>query len=544
MISEASEETAEAPHPERAEIGVHTFRGRTLEDIIPQVHEALGADAVILREREGLVGGVGGFFAQRLIEVDARSAAPSIEVHADETRPQPGTAPAPPAPDPEVVPDEPVIRHPRWLTLLPDDAHEPQQADANEDSVDLTHEEPVSDIPSLASEPPALAPKPQAEPETTGLTEQQPPVRSVRQRPRSLSTPGSVPVPAPPRRTVQLPGVPAAVAGPLAGDAITPQLPLQLPSDAITPQLPLPLPSDAITPHRPLPQTVPTKPRRRTPAAILRNAITRMRHGGRLTGGIRLVPPQPLDAVAADAIAGELAIHGASPSWVSQLIATAGAHGNPLTGSLRVAAEAEIARRLVPAPSLPAEGAVIAFVGAGGSGKTRCTASLASAYRSGSTLTISVVALDSSDNERELRQLLKGVQVPVRGGGVERANRLIAQARRGGLVIIDTPAMNPTDPAAISALSARLQPLALDAIYVTLPATLGPQAALQVLSSFSALQPAAVAITHADETDQLAVAIELLTSKRIPLAYIHAGTDHHGSISQVDPVALAHRLLA
>src|SRR3984957_19976939 len=52
--------------------GVRTYRGRTLEEILPQVREELGPDAIILREREGLVGGVGGFFAQRFIEVEAR----------------------------------------------------------------------------------------------------------------------------------------------------------------------------------------------------------------------------------------------------------------------------------------------------------------------------------------------------------------------------------------------------------------------------------------------------------------------------------------
>ena len=52
--------------------GVRTYRGRTLEEILPQIREELGPDAIILREREGLVGGVGGFFAQRFIEVEAR----------------------------------------------------------------------------------------------------------------------------------------------------------------------------------------------------------------------------------------------------------------------------------------------------------------------------------------------------------------------------------------------------------------------------------------------------------------------------------------
>src|ERR1700735_4381599 len=64
--------------------GVRTYRGRTLEEILPQIRDELGPDAIILREREGLVGGVGGFFAQRFIEVEARRGdGQSIDIYDD-----------------------------------------------------------------------------------------------------------------------------------------------------------------------------------------------------------------------------------------------------------------------------------------------------------------------------------------------------------------------------------------------------------------------------------------------------------------------------
>jgi len=63
---------------------IRTYRGRTLAELIPRIREELGPDAVILREREGLVGGLGGFFAQRCIEVDARASGPTISVYDDD----------------------------------------------------------------------------------------------------------------------------------------------------------------------------------------------------------------------------------------------------------------------------------------------------------------------------------------------------------------------------------------------------------------------------------------------------------------------------
>jgi flagellar biosynthesis GTPase FlhF len=51
-----------------------TYRAGSLEELLPQIREELGPDAVIVRQREGIVGGVGGFFGKRCVEVEARPA--------------------------------------------------------------------------------------------------------------------------------------------------------------------------------------------------------------------------------------------------------------------------------------------------------------------------------------------------------------------------------------------------------------------------------------------------------------------------------------
>ncbi|HEX4281327.1 MAG TPA: hypothetical protein VHZ27_11215, partial [Solirubrobacteraceae bacterium] len=85
--------TLTQPHTnghERELSGVRTYRGRKLEDLIPQIRTELGPDAIILRQREGLMGGVGGFFAQKCVEVDAQAAprteAPRVDIY-DEDEP-------------------------------------------------------------------------------------------------------------------------------------------------------------------------------------------------------------------------------------------------------------------------------------------------------------------------------------------------------------------------------------------------------------------------------------------------------------------------
>ncbi|MFL5963098.1 MAG: AAA family ATPase [Gaiellaceae bacterium] len=49
-----------------------SYRGSSMEEILPRIREELGPDAVITRRREGVAGGIGGFFAKRCVEIEAR----------------------------------------------------------------------------------------------------------------------------------------------------------------------------------------------------------------------------------------------------------------------------------------------------------------------------------------------------------------------------------------------------------------------------------------------------------------------------------------
>ena len=79
MTDPSSPSSAPSGEPD----GVRTYRGRTIEELIPRIRAELGPDAIILREREGLMGGIGGFFAQKCVEIDAQ-AAPRVNVYADD----------------------------------------------------------------------------------------------------------------------------------------------------------------------------------------------------------------------------------------------------------------------------------------------------------------------------------------------------------------------------------------------------------------------------------------------------------------------------
>src|SRR5215213_7620350 len=106
-----------------------TYRGGSLEELLPRIRAELGDDAVVVRQREGLTGGVAGFFQKRTVEIEARRGQSSLGVEwfagdpeehavvtpsprftgppAEERAPAPQVAAAPSAPPVAAVPPPP-----------------------------------------------------------------------------------------------------------------------------------------------------------------------------------------------------------------------------------------------------------------------------------------------------------------------------------------------------------------------------------------------------------------------------------------------------
>jgi flagellar biosynthesis GTPase FlhF len=548
--------------------GVRTYRGRKLEDLIPQIREELGPDAIILRQREGLTGGVGGFFAQKCVEVDAQAPQPRVDIYDEHDVDQslldeiddPYADPAPqvtlelPAlesgevayepiePAEAVRPDTPNLIETFYVPTggidgtideLPDEFAEFDEPMAPELN---GYERHAAEIPVIPAQPttaepvgPSFVERLQ---EAAGLIADAPaPVdpqpAPVAAEPAPAPAPAPAPVAVEPAPVVepQPEPAPVAVEPEPAPVAIEPE-PMAIPQPAtaaaraVAPQ-PIIRPKPIITQHAPAPVQVPAQ-----------RAFAAQQSG-------------QIDGDDAAALADELISQGISERWAQQLIDEAAAHRSPLAaGNLRDAVRATLASTLPASSSLPAGGAAIAFVGAGGSGKTRCTAALAAAYARASTLAASVVALGGEDWGAEVKDLLKGQSTWVTVAPTAHdANAAVQSGRQNGMVVVDTPATSPRDEAAIQALAVELSSLDLDALYITIPATFSVHAAKRLVESFAALGVDGIAVTHADEAEQLGVAAELAHISGVPIAYVHDGLVLDSALSASDPTSLAARLL-
>jgi flagellar biosynthesis GTPase FlhF len=549
--------------------GVRTYRGRKLEDLIPQIREELGPDAIILRQREGLTGGVGGFFAQKCVEVDAQAPQPRVDIYDEHDVDQslldeiedPYADPVPevtlelPAlesgeiayepiePAEAVRPETPNLIETFYVPTggidgaideLPDEFGEPDFTEqpsgyerhaAELPVIPAQPDEPVG--PSfverlqeaaglIADAPAPVAPQPApvaAEPAPVAV-EPEPVAVAPQPEPVVLAEPVFMPEPTP----VAVQPEPAPVV--IEPEPIAIPQPATAAARAVAPQ-PIIRPKPIITQQAPAPVQVPAQ---------------------RAFAAQQTVQ---IDGDDAAGLADELISQGISERWAQQLIDEAAAHRSPLAaGNLRDAVRATLASTLPSSTSLPAGGAAIAFVGAGGSGKTRCTASLAAAYARSSTLAASVVALGGEDWGAEVKDLLKGQSTWVTVAPTAHdANAAVQSGRQNGMVVVDTPATSPRDEAAIQALAVELSSLELDALYITIPATFSVHAAKRLVESFVALGVDGIAVTHADEAEQLGVAAELAHISGVPIAYVHDGLVLDSALSASDPTSLAARLL-
>jgi flagellar biosynthesis protein FlhF len=92
---------------DQAKTETKTYRGASIEELLPQIRADLGPEAVIVTRREGLIGGIAGFFQKKCVEVDARPGGPRIDVFDDGGDAQ--------AESPETVIEPPAVTEPHLV---------------------------------------------------------------------------------------------------------------------------------------------------------------------------------------------------------------------------------------------------------------------------------------------------------------------------------------------------------------------------------------------------------------------------------------------
>jgi hypothetical protein len=596
-LLEALGREARARFGSGGEAATRIYRGRSVDELVPQIQRELGADAIIVRRREGLTGGVLGFFQRTYVEIEAMPGSASIDLYDEATSIAPPAPPAAadPAQQPGFAPNASFAPNAAFAAdgqFEPDGPFVPDAAPAvAAGSAPGAGFAPAA--PGYASSPaPGYTPQGQyaapAPPAAGSAAEQLAASASTANTPAAglqagagslpgagAEPPGASPPPAPalpqrpmlgyapvrPNGSSSAPGATPhpfftreqAAPSPRAGSAyVTAHLaalaranPAKLaPSPPAARRAVEPAPWSPSFPHAadgrepgPLeaPELFPA-----TAASV----------GGASTppwspGERREVAPGSQGRARAG-VARSLRRCGIGEELAEELLDSASAHAlalDPRAGLVQ-AVRATLAQRIPVAPPLPSKGAVIAVVGAGGSGKTTCCASLLGAYRKGSSLPASFATLTREGERRELQLVISPYIMKPSAAGAPRALRALRRARSAGMAVLDTPSTSPSDRAGVRDLARLLTELKPERVVVALPATLGATAAAQLLQALRPLGANALAVTHADETDQLGVAVEAACRFGLAPEYmLERGRGGGWRLRQLAPSVLAERLL-
>ena len=178
----------------------------------------------------------------------------------------------------------------------------------------------------------------------------------------------------------------------------------------------------------------------------------------------------------------------------------------------------------------------VAFVGAGGAGKSTAIAHLARAYADADAGVV-VLALRSADGGRRLANELEphGVTV-IAAADAEQGMRRLARYD-AALTLIDTPAAGPGDD--VAGLAADLEALGAAEVHLALPATMSAAAADELHAALAPLGITHVALTHADATARPGAPIEVAMTTRTALSYVCG----RSGAELAEPTGLAQRLL-
>ncbi|HYF27762.1 MAG TPA: hypothetical protein VD931_18615 [Baekduia sp.] len=261
-----------------------TYKGRSLEEVLPKVRAELGDDAVILDRRETLEGGVGGFFAHRLVEVDAAPAAQARVFAAELERAEAEVAPDAQGQNVVVPPPAPAHRphvDARVTDVTVEDLFPQPRRDSGLASLFAAGREEPAPAPAVVPEPaPAVVPEPAAAEEPVAAANPQPQLAedlpAAEQQPvaaapdpapwtpaQIAAPPAAEPAPLPARRAAPAPGEEAeALAATLAGHGLPRALADQVVDEAVERLAPL-------LPHVPLRELAATALARRVPVAPL-----------------------------------------------------------------------------------------------------------------------------------------------------------------------------------------------------------------------------------------------------------------------------------
>src|SRR4051794_4493402 len=241
---------------------VKTFRGRSLEEILPQIREELGPEAIVLRRREGLTGGVGGFFQRPYVEVDARGPMGEerpLEIRSDRATAEGLSSPAVQALFEQATPFADALAAAARESRMEEDTFAATFGEPEEEPVRMRDAAPEPPAGLYGPQPNAGAIRDVAEPEPEVEDPEEP---AVFDEPAAFEVPPAPDPSAPSSPTASRPASADAAQDRLVSSGLSPALAADVVGEAVVHSLPFSAPRNMKRLRRPAPPRRPPPPPR------------------------------------------------------------------------------------------------------------------------------------------------------------------------------------------------------------------------------------------------------------------------------------------
>ena len=496
-----------------------TYRGSSLEELLPQILGELGPEAVITKQREGVVGGLGGFFGKRCVEVE-------VEVPAALAAAAGAAAPLPPAAPRASLPYRAVLdAYDLGDTLVGAQA----LGDSGSPIIDSVFAQalPFADHLTVAASqaaPSTTLQAPQSWADDLDLAQ----LDAEEFQPLDL-LPDPLAEEARAWAKQEIRAMKKAVAERSAAPAAEAAAPAKAPARA---------PARAAAP---------------TPAAAPAAVMAARAAAGVGAPALAAAPaagarlPVKRSTSELVAVTASLAEAGLPESLVLAIHRDIAREVRPFASDLPVhdQARAALARRIKTKHGWRGKRRTIALVGGAGAGKTLTAAKFCHAFAVGGGLSVGALSLESPRVALQLGYLTDGIgvdfqiadlpsQVPLAAGRLEARD----------LIVVDTPAVDVGSPGTLSRLESLLLALRPDETHFLVPASaeIEPsQALLEALASRLGIDR--ILITRLDEAPSLGAQLALSISARLPISYLATGDTVTYGLAPADSVALATMVL-
>jgi len=461
----------------------HLYRGSSMEEILPRIREELGPDAVITRRREGVAGGIGGFFAKRCVEIEARP--PTVVLPA-------ASVPRSSVIDLYDTPFEPVARD----TPLED----------------LAFAEPVNVVPFP-------------------VRVDDVPLPAVLDDPPVATTAGEIAVIAP---------VDDAVATvPPQAEEEEPQLSENALLDILLAQT-SPF-ADELAEAVERGQTV-----ERIEVVERNEATERNEADERNEVDDGPLDSYFDDAGYDDAVISLLLAGGLTPAMAQVIVADARRELAPFEPDtpLRTLARRTLAQRLTVKHGVRSKHRTIALVGPPGAGKTLAAAKLCNAFAT-SGRDVAAISLEPARKAMRLVMFTDMVDVNLEiADAAKLIHHARERTADAAIVIADTPAIDPRKRTSFTKLARLLTALEPDETHLVLPADWSVDDGRALLDAARDTLPInRMLITHADRPAPAGIAVGLSLAAKLPVSYISESAFSTGGIRPADAKQLARLVL-